>query len=409
MNSIFDEEQNNEELPEQLPLPLDIFQPKDTIRSEYNIGKWAGIIFASPYDKKVYEADQKKWDIQVDGERMEASLSIIPSLGEKRPTTTTMRVYLALLQAWEYQGSPQSGEVYFSARQLSEVIGWRWGGSETAARIAEHISILTGTKLTWLFSYTNAKKVISEKESNMVILQNSTYFKKSEIRKTKRFAVLHHVQFNSKLVENILHNHVRPINYKQFQKICNDTSANLYTRLDLYLSHKRKWERLAKGLLKDELGLSGKRYEKRYIRLQKLKELVKQLDGVELFNGKLKLSIKESADGTDWKLVALKIPRKEPVKKIIQPVNNDEFAQYLAEEVIEEILRQPQSGAPKLAYIVFLCKLYPENLIRRALATAKADYRGTVKKTLVACFVYEVKRLVQQDDMLAWYKPTKEN
>ena len=34
---------------EQLPLPLEIFTPNDVVRPEYNIGKFAGIIFMSPY------------------------------------------------------------------------------------------------------------------------------------------------------------------------------------------------------------------------------------------------------------------------------------------------------------------------------------------------------------------------
>ena len=156
-------------------------------------------------------------------------------------------------------------------------------------------------------------------------------------------------------------------------------------------------------MLQDELGLGGKRYEHRFNRHAKLNEFARDLDGVELFNGKLALSIERTADGADYKLVAQKVPRIAPKRRPIKPRNDPETAHYLAELVCDEIRRQPKGGSPKFGYIEFLCTLYPENLIRAALGLAKADYQGSVRKTLTHVFVGEVKRLVTERN-LKWYK-----
>jgi len=68
--------------------------------------------------------------------------------------------------------------------------------------------------------------------------------------------------------------------------------------------------------------------------------------------------------------------------------------------VIADIKQQPQAGNPRRGYIIFLCKLYPEQLIREALSIAKSDYRGSVKTSLTAVFVSELKRAVEAKGLL---------
>lgn len=43
-------------------------------------------------------------------------------------------------------------------------------------------------------------------------------------------------------------------------------------------------------------------------------------------------------------------------------------------------------------------------IIRNALAVAKADYHGKVRKSLVHVFVFGIKRLVDETPALKWYK-----
>lgn len=387
---------------EQLPLPLDLFEPSREVRPEYNIGKFAGVIFVSPYAKSVRETRFYSWRIREGNEQLDASLTVTPLQGHKTPTTTTLRVYLALIQVWEHQGKPETGVIQFSARQLAAVIGWRWGGAETAERLFEHLKVLSGTSLSWVLAYQRADGGLDQLYSDMSILSSADYLKRSSLFQPQKFSAVQRIRFNPDLVENMLKGHVRPLNYEAFRQIANDTTANLYTRIDLYLAKKRKWERRSLPLLRDELGLGGKRYDHRFNRHAKLKEFVRELNGVELLNGKLELTIADTADGEDYKLVARKLPRIQPKPRLLKPVNDIEKARYLAEYVCEEIRRQPKGGSPKQGYIEFLCRLYPENLIRDALGLAKADYRDTVKKTLTHVFVSEVRRLVYERH-LRWY------
>jgi hypothetical protein len=396
-----------EEEAAQLPLPLDLFEPSREVRPEYNIGKFAGVIFTSPYAKNVREARTYNWQVVNGDQTLDASLTITPLLGLKTPTTTTLRVYLALIQVWEHMGRPADGVIQFSARQLAAVMGWRWGGTDTANRIYDHLKVLSGTSLEWALAYTTKDGKLDELYSDMSILSSASYRKRGQLFEPEKFSTVQKIRFNPDLVENMLAGHVRPLNYEAFRKIANDTAANLYTRLDLYLHQKPRWERRAYELLTDELGLTGTRYERRKHRHAKLKEFVAELDGVALFSGTLRLSIEETADGTDWKLVAIKEPRAAlPSRRrpLIKPVNDEQTAKHIADELIAAIKRQPRGGDPKRGYFEFLCRLYPERLLRDAFSLAKADYQGKIKKTLTHVFVAEVKRLVQENPSLEWYR-----
>lgn len=388
---------------EQLPLPLDLFEPNREVRPEYNIGKFAGVIFMSPYAKNTRDTRTYSWQVADGQQQLDASLTVTPLQGQKTPTTTTLRVYLALIQIWEHQGRNEEGIVQFSARQLASVIGWRWGGAETANRLYEHLKVLSGTSLSWVLAYQNQDGQVDELVSDMSILSSADYRKRNTLFEPQKFTTVQRIRFNPDLVENMLAGHVRPLNYEAFRQIANDTTANLYTRLDLYLAKKPKWERRALGLLHDDLGLGGARYKQRSIRHAKLKEFVRDLDGVELFNGKLALAIERTADGEDYKLVARKVPRVRPKPKFIKPINDKDFAGDLADQVIDEIKRQPRAGHPKRGFIVLLCELYPEPVIREALSLAKADYSGKVKKSLTHVFVAEVKRGAEAKGF-KWYK-----
>lgn len=386
-------------------ISIDLFEPTKEIRPEYNIGKFAGKIFASPYAKNIEEIRKYQWQV-VDGDSsLDASLTITPLSGQKTPTTTSLRVFLALLQIWEHIGFPEDGIVRFSARQICDVIGWSWAGTDTANRIYEHLKILSGTSISWVLAYQSKDGELNKLYTDMSILSSASYRQRGSLFEPEKFSIVQKIRLNPDLVDNMLAGHVRPMNYEAFKKIGNDTTAILYTCLDLYLHKKPKWERRSKALLSDDLGLAGKRYEKRFNRHAKLKEFVRELDGIELFSGTLRLAIEQTADEQDWKLVARKEKSALPKQKrtVLKSVASDEEAELIADELIEMILRQPRSGKPNPAVIKFLCKLYPQALLRNALSIAKADYQGKIKKTLTHVFVAEIKRAVQESPALQWY------
>jgi len=389
-------------------IQLELFAPPKVARPEYNIGKNANSIFSSPYARDLYEEKHETRVIKYkDGTQIEGSLNIVPLANRKRPTTTTLRVYLGLVQLWENLGRPEDGKIEFSSRQLAHIIGKRWQGQYTSSLISEHLEILEYTKIEFAFTFKHKNGDYDEYTDPIKIISSGRYVAQHRRQKKDAFRQLHRYTLHPELVKNMLANHVRPLNYQTFIALKNDISASLYTQLDLYLSDKPKYERRCFELLTIDLGYHGKRYESRRIRHAKLKELVADLDGRELVHGKLSLSIKPTVDDTDWKLVARKIPRVQPKRRpYIKPVNEVAFGEYLADQVIADILGQPQSGNPRRGYIVYLCTLYPEHVIRDALAIAKADYRGNVKTTLVSVFVFELRRAVKAQG-LAW--PEKVN
>lgn len=383
-------------------IQLELFAPPKVARPEYNIGKNANSIFSSPYARDLYKEKHETRIIKHrDGSQIEGSLNIVPLANRKRPTTTTLRIYLGLTQLWENLDRPEDGVIEFSSRQLAHVMGKRWQGQHTSTLISEHLEILEYTKIEFAFTYKHANGDYDEYTDPIKIISSGRYVAQQRRLKKDAFRQLHRYILHPELVKNMLLNHVRPLNYQTFIALKNDISASLYTQLDLYLSDKPKYERRSYELLTIDLGYQGKRYESRRIRHAKLKELIADLDGRELVHGKLSLSIAETVKGDDWKLVARKIPRVEPPKRQpIKAVNDSEFAAYLAEQVIEDILRQPRSGKPRKGYIEYLCRLYPEQTIREALSIAKADYRGSVRTTLTAVFVHELKRVVRAKGML---------
>ena len=401
----------------QLPLPFDVFEVSEILRPEYNIGKYAGFIFSSPYAKNLKKERQENWEIKdpQSDDVIKASLTITPSLGYKTPTTTTLRVYLALLQVWTNNGRPIDGIVRFSARQLAEIIGWKWGGKKTAATISDHITILKRTSIAFVYSFESERakeKGIPETVHDISLLTSTTYQKRADIRKKELYQAVHEVELSPRLVRNIINGFVRPMNHHTLRKIPNDSAVNLYTRIDLYLSSQKKphakWECSSKKLFKDYLGLHGKRYEHRRLRRAGMKKLVKDLHGVELVTGKLDLTIEETSDGTDDKLVARKIPRIQPKKRQFKPLVSEEEAVAVADEIIERIKQHPRAGAPKRPYLEFLCRVYPHSLLHQALSIAKADYMH-IEKSLTHVFVYELRQLVRKTKGLEWHKDVKEH
>ncbi|MGB7182631.1 MAG: hypothetical protein WBD51_11905 [Burkholderiaceae bacterium] len=389
-------------------LPFDqltLWEPAAVVRPEYNIGKFAGVIFASPYAKNLNEARRQDWKVTQGDVTANASLEIRPLLGHITPTTTTLRVYLALIQIWYLEGKPESGVIHFSARQLAKIIGWKWSGTATANRIRDHIKILKGTGLTWVFSFTHHSGFVEEKNSDMSILSSAEYFERRDLVQSDKYKGLHRVRFNPDLIENMINGLVRPINYVALTKIANDITLTLYTKLDLYLSSRPKWERRSKELFEQELGMTAERYTHRRIRLQKLKEFVTSLNGAELMEGTLRVAIEWTRDKEDHKLVAWKEADGRKRKKDKPPaIVTVEEAEMLASDLMTELSKYPNGTGTNEGFLIYLCRHYPQELIQRALSIAKADY-GNYDKAIGAVFVYELEQIIENRKDLIWYTP----
>ena len=290
----------NEVVQAESVIQLEMFDPVEITRPDVNIGRAAGRIFASPYARDLDQPKVFTWEVDTKGEKAKASLSITPLVGKKRPTTTTLKVYLALTQLWELSGKPANGEIVFSARQLAHILNWRWSGKNVANRIQEHLTILKGTQIDWLRSYSQGSK-IETKVQEMNIISDRSYVERMDSLQSELFTSQQTVILNPRIVENMLDGNTKPVNYEVFLTIKNESCANLYTLLDSYLSRKQRWERRALALIREELFLAGTRYDQRFARHEFLKRIVSELNG-KVIQGAIILMELES--GKSWLKVA---------------------------------------------------------------------------------------------------------
>lgn len=382
---------------------LEMFDPVEITRPDVNIGRAAGRIFASPYSRNLYDPKVFEWEVEQGDEKAKASLTVTPLKGKKRPTTTTLKVYLALTQIWEQSGKPRNGEVHFSARQLAHVLKWRWSGENSASRIQEQLTVLKGTQIDWLRSYTQGSKV-KTRVSEMNIISDREYVERRDLTKSELFSSHQSVILNPRIVENMLDGQTKPFNYEAFVEIGDETSANLYALLDNYLSQKLHWSRRALPLIREELFLEGKRYDQRFARHERLKRLVRDLHGIELSTGKLELWIEETVDKKDWKLMAKKVPRIEKKRRMpAKLANPKEAIPYIVEDLEEDFFRAFHYRLPKRSQrtLSLLAHWYTRDMLFQALSVVKADMQGTIKTSPIRAFVYRV-HVMAHERKLPW-------
>lgn len=380
---------------------LEMFNPVEITRPDVNIGRSAGRIFASPYSKGLYEPKVFEWQVMQGEDKATASLTVTPLKGKKRPTTTTLKVYLALTQIWEQSGKPRDGEITFSARQLAHVLKWRWSGENSASRIQEQLTILKGTQIDWLRAYSRGDR-IERRVSEMNIIADREYVERRDLSKAELFSSQQMVILNQRIIQNMLDGNTKPFNYDAFVAIGDETSANLYALLDNYLSQKKHWARRALPLIREELFLEGKRYEQRFARHDRLKRLVRDLDGIELSSGKLLLRIEETADGKDWKLVAHKVPRiKKKRRQPVRPGNPSEEIPYIVEELTLSFENAFRIRLPKESQrtMSLLAHWYSKEMLFQALSVVKSDMRDTIKTSPIKAFVYRVHVMAHERNM----------
>jgi hypothetical protein len=383
---------------------LELFEPSEIVRPDVNIGKWAGWIFSSPWSKGLRDAKEHTWETEVDGSKVNASIKVRPIHGRKRPTTTTFRTFLALIQLWEFLGRPVDGKITFSSRQLAKVLKLKAFSASTATRIQEQLDILANTSITWAFSFNKAGKY-EKRVSDMHMIEGVDYYEHGDFLNHEKFTKQQTVRLNPELVENMLNGKTKPINYEAYISITNDSSASLYTLLDIYLSRSLKWERRAKPLLFEDLEFGGKRYENRNIRLAKLKELKADLDGKTITTGTLVISIEKTSDGEDYKLVARKTPNPEKATHYLpRNANPKEDIPYIVDDLFEGISWVGSIPEKERKNLTRLAQVYSREMLFQVLAILKADYQGSVKTTPIKAFMHLCHVTAHQKGV-NWIKP----
>lgn len=380
---------------------LQLFDPRPVARPDYNIGKYAGVIFIAPQSKKVREVREHVFGYD-DETGAKLSVVIHPLKDQKTPTTTTLRVLLGLIDIWYHQGQAASGEVWFSARQLTHAMGKKWQGASSAEMIEDHLSVLRHTSINWMATFSTRADPRNTMRDMQLVTKNE-YRPREYTSKKARFERAHRIVLSEALVENMLAGHVRPLNGDTLRSIRNDTTAMLYTLLDLYLASADPHgtgtvrKRSARKLIVEDLQLEGTRYEEKKHRKALLKRLVEELDGRELVRGRLRCWMEESSDKSDVILFYQKDVRRAPQPRPkVKPLVDKGEAEYLAQEICDTLSRLPNGGSPKQGYIEFLARYVPASIMREALSIAKGDYLRSNKKGVTAVFVGIVKKMAEE-------------
>ena len=315
-------------------------------------------------------------------------MKVSPPEGIKSPTHQTYKILLALFDLWHEQRSAD-GALTCSLRDVCSRLHIKMTG-KAAQAIVKELDVIRGAYLSWKFSFINDR---GEGQSlrPMNILEDFQYDEWTP--KAEKFKSRVYIKFNKNIQRNLEANKTKPINLSVLRAIKGEIASVLYTRLDIILSTRDRYERSTKGVFSD-LQLDSKKYRYPSRRKAKLIPIVNELDGKRLSTGHvLSLSLEKTVDHKDWKLVctrgSMQIDRK--TARSIPPANEPGLAEYLAEEigaVVGDLETHRQ-------LYTTLARFYSQNLIYRAIgeykeaATAAVRYPRRFFTTIVHRLAHE--------------------
>ncbi len=147
------------------------------------------------------------------------------------------------------------------------------------------------------------------------------------------------IRLDEKLRRNHRNKRTNPILWSERKKITSPIAKVLYGRLDTFLFRNSVYERRAEHLVED-LFLTKSRYQYISQRRPLLDGLCKQLEGRYLSSGrKLSVSIQDTSDGKDIKLVCKAGEKKKTsAHRKLPVVNQDkEHVRYLVDLICSEV------------------------------------------------------------------------
>lgn len=382
----------------QLEMPLESDEITDKlVRPELNTSKFADFIFPPSHANNLYKSRTKEWNIFLpDGIKGSAFLRVSPPEGFKSPTHQTYKVLLALFDLWHEKRSAD-GSLTCSLRDIANILHLKMDGRLAPALVKE-MDILREASVTWKFSFINDK---GEGQSlrPMNILDDFQYDEWTP--KAEKFKSRVYIKFNKNIQRNLEANKTKPINLSVLRAIKGEIASVLYTRLDIILSTRDRYERNTKGVFSD-LQLDSEKYRYPSRRKAKLIPIVNELDGKRLSTGHiLSLSLERTVDHKDWKLVctrgSMQIDRK--TARSIPSTNEPGLAEYLAEEigaVVGDLKTHRQ-------LYTTLARFYNQNIIYRAIGEYKEAATSDVRYPR-RFFTAIVHRLAHEQGK-EWIKP----
>lgn len=304
------------------------------VRPELNIEKWFAIWTPAQSRSKPKLRTLEKKKTSEDGSFILQKVEINPSLKYGNLTTEDQKTWYGLLYMWEQAGKPQT--LMFSLRELARVLEKTWS-IKTYEALKKSLKRLNSSTFSWENSYYDSKtKKTLELEDSFHIVSELHLGKVSEGHGINNEQCS--CKFSELLYENLLSSYTKPTYLNEILKFKSGVAQLIYKYLELVMNDKTYYERKSENLF-DDIGLEGEEYKFASIRKRVLLTAIRELEKIPFPGGILEVSIEETTDKLDWKLIVKKIFLEAiKPKKISKP---KEPKQELAKNTLslqEEIL-----------------------------------------------------------------------
>ena len=183
-------------------------------------------------------------------------------------TTFDERVMYVLLELWKEQGQPY--KVRFSYRELLRRLETKIGVN-TLKAIQNSVERLGGVMLRWENSF-----YIKSEDRYIDLLTPFTIITNVKVATNRAKgigAAVCEFSFNENFLNNLKANYCRPIKFDVILNFRTPLAQAVYTLLDRKLFGTKEYHRTTAGLLIDDLGLKAKSYQRKAIRVEKLKKI----------------------------------------------------------------------------------------------------------------------------------------
>jgi hypothetical protein len=286
--------------------------PPELIRPELNIERHADFIFVPAHSKKVRQTRRREGYLHLhDGRKERSFLEITPLQGGKTPTTTTRKIYLALQKICEERkhggGLTKDGSFAVSSREIMRTAKLLICGKNNQ-KVQDELHTLRSCFFRWENVFIAPSGEIFQALETTNILDKCRYITRKEREKTDdQYHAIHIIRFAEYIRNNLDSNKTKPLHYETVMSIKGEFSLMLYTRLDIFLSDKDKYERKSQSLFADLHFDDEPRYQYPSQRKEVLEKAIKELHGKRISTGTLGLILSKTKDGSDWKITARRL------------------------------------------------------------------------------------------------------
>ena len=333
------------------------------IRPEANLEKWQSFIFPHPKAKGLDKERTLEFPISLpDGRQVHGKITVNPAQGRKSTTSRSYDVYLALVAIWDSHDLPDE-PFSTSVREIVRIMGVPENGKWYKV-VSEELETLYVTTNSWIMSYSGKTKQETAKLQN--VLEVYEYVSLHErADQTDKFDKVCLIRLDWRIRQNHKRNNTNPILWSVRKSIRSSIARVYYSKVDTQLYNRIEYVRTGRNLVTD-LMLSPNGYEylsQRLILVEKLKE---QLDGKTLSCLKtLHMSIENTVDGTDIKLIARRGNSKAPLPYNNLPILNqdDDYLSYMVDTIVSVV----GGGDSNKKFYRRLAIHYSKNHILRAL------------------------------------------